>query len=186
MSWLRNGFVFLFLFTVSGCGFRPLYYGESSPHTLAGSDLSAKLAQVFVNEIPTRNGQLLRRQITDIIASEKKGVKPRFTLEVALNPPTEEQQGIRQDNIATRTTLTYVVTYKLRRWPDNALIMTDTTSAMGSYNIVASPYATETAERALKERLMSILGNDIALRLSVYLRNHPQLFEEEQPREENP
>lgn len=178
MLWLRNFSAVFFALVLSSCGFRPLYLGSGGENALAGHALESELARVFVNEIPTRYGQLLRHRILDNIAPKGNPDNPRFILEVSLPELFEEQQGIRSDNIATRVTLTYVAKYSLRNRTDNALIMTDSTSAMGSYNIVDSPYATQTAEQALKERLINILGDDISLRLSVYLRNHPKLSQQ--------
>ena len=180
---LRKFVCFVVLLAVAGCGFQPLYSARGGANAVPQDRLTQGLSDVFVAEIPTRYGQLLRRRVVDALSPKGEPEKPRFLLEVNLPEPREEQQGIRSDNIATRVTLTYTAKYKLRNYADNKVIMTDTTSAMGSYNIVESPYATQVAARALKERLVGIVGDDIALRLAVYFRSHPQLSEKEPAKE---
>lgn len=165
------------LFCLSGCGFQPLYAGKTQQGALPGKELSANLAQVFVNEVNGVYGQILRSRLMDSMTPQGNTSQPKFRLSVELPEPTEEELGIQMDNIATRMTLFYTATYTLTSYPDGRRIMTDTANAMGSYNIVDSPYATEVAERALKKRLAEMLGADIALRVAVYLRNHPELSE---------
>lgn len=177
MSSLRKIVCFAVLLAVAGCGFQPLYSASGAPDAVSQDRLTRGLADVFVAEIPTRYGQILRRRVIDSISPQGSPEHPRFLLEISLPEPREEQQGIRSDNIATRTMLTYTARYTLKNYADNKVIMTDKTSAMGSYNIVDSPYATQVAARALKERLVGIVGGDISLRLAAYFRSHPRLSE---------
>ena len=175
----KNTALACFLLALSACGFQPLYAGKGEQGVLAGDEMSGSLSTVFINTIPGVYGQMLRSRLTDMMTPKGNPEKPLFRLAVSLPEPSVTELGIQMDNFATRLTLTYNATYELTTYPAGKIIMSDIASATGSYNIIVSPYATEVAERALKKRLIDILGNDISMRIAVYLRDHPDLIRAE-------
>ena len=175
----KNTALACFILALSACGFQPLYAGKAEQGVLAGDELSGSLSTVFVDTIPGVHGQMLRSRLMDMITPNGNPEKPLFRLSVKLPKPDMTELGIQMDNFATRRTLTYNATYTLKTYPAGKSVMSDKASATGSYNIIVSPYATEVAERALKKRLIEMLGNDIAMRIAVYLRNHPDLIRTE-------
>lgn len=75
-------------------------------------------------------------------------------------------------------------TYKLYSYPENKLLLSDNMTNRSGYDVQRSPYATDVAERVIKERIMRIMGGDIALRLSAFLKSYKPEEKTEQTEKE--
>ena len=167
----RIVFLFVFIF-LTGCGFRPLYVGQGTNDSVSGKQLVKELAAVFVDEIPDRTGQILHRSLVDRLSPRGEPQTPRYRLSVRLSEAALSQQGVRQDNLATRYVMTFTAYYTLYSYPGNRVLLSDSTVGRSSYDVQLSPYATDVAEQTAKERIMKILGDDIALRLEAFLKSY--------------
>lgn len=157
--------------SLMSCGFTPLYVGAETSTSVSGEQLVEETASIFVNEIPEHVGQILRKRLLNRLTPKGEPENPRYRLTVLLSESSVYQQGIRLDNLATRSTMTYTATYILRTYPGDKKILEDNTSARASYNILESPYATDVSEKNAKERIMRMLGDNISLRLAAFLKN---------------
>ena len=147
---------------LAGCGFRPLYADRSG-----GNGVANDLVSVRVAPIPDRAGQILRNELIDRINSAGEPVDPRFSLEVRVTIAKLEL-GIRRDETATRTSLRFRSTFRLRDSSSGAIVYSSRASAVASYNIVDSEYGTIAAARAARRRGLVLIADSIALRLAAY------------------
>ncbi len=172
MSLLRKiivSFVFLIL---PSCGFRPLYVGQGTDDSISGRQLTQEMAAIFIDTIPDRTGQILRQSLANRLTPRGETQNPRYRLSVRLSEAVISQQGVRQDNLATRYVMTFTAYYTLYSYPENKRLLSDSTVGRSSYDVQLSPYATDVAEQTAKERIMKILGDDIALRLAAFLKSY--------------
>ena len=72
------------LFSLAGCGFRPLYAPVEAADG-SQSDLVEELAAVRVGQIGERSGQLLRRDLQRRFEGSRPGTPARYALQVALS-----------------------------------------------------------------------------------------------------
>lgn len=160
------------LFTLTACGFRPLYVGQGTADSISGKQLVTEMASVFIDEIPNREGQVLRQTLLARLSPLGEPEKPHYRLSIRLSEASIFQQGLRQDNLATRYVMSYTAYYTLLSYPENKSLLKDKTVGRISYDVQLSPYATDVAERTSKERVMKIIGDDIALRLAAFLKSY--------------
>lgn len=148
-----------------------MYAGQGTDGSLAGASVKAEQAAIFIDEIPNRTGQLLRRALLNRLTPAGEPVNPRYRLSVSLSDATISEQGVRKDNLATRYEMSYTGKYTLTSYPDGRKLVSGSTVSRASYDVQKSPYASHAAEEAMKERVMRILGDDIALRVVAYLKS---------------
>lgn len=172
MSSLRKIIVSVAFVTLTACGFRPLYVGRGTDDSISGKRLTQEMAAVFIDEIPDRTGQILHRSLVSRLTPRGEPKDPRYRLSVRLSEAALSQQGVRQDNLATRYVMTFTASYTLYSYPENRRLLSDSTVGRSSYDVQLSPYATDVAEQTAKERVMKILGDDIALRLAAFLKSY--------------
>lgn len=156
---------FLGLFFISACGFSPMYQISQDTKTTVLTE------QVAIAGIPNYEGWHLRQYLQNKLNPEKNGGQKKYLLVVDLRAPTFTDQSIQGDNFASRETVSITATYTLKSIDTGQVIMKDSTSATGAYNIVKEPYATNVARNKLKENLVDIIGNNISLRIISYLKS---------------
>ena len=147
---------------LAGCGFQPLYADRS-----AGGSVGGDVATVRIAPIPDRIGQILRNELVDRLNPSGEPADPRFALEARV-AVTERELGIRKDETATRTSLRFRSTFRLRDTNSGAIVCSSRAGTVTSYNIVDSEYATIASERAARRRGLILIADRIALRVAAY------------------
>lgn len=135
--------------------------------------LAGRQADVFIDEIPERIGQVLRETLMNRLSPKGNTTSAKYRLTVLLGEPTISSQGVRKDNFATRYQMMYTAKYVLTAYPSGEELTKGSVSERASYDVLASPYASDTAEETIKERLMKILGESVSLRIGAYLEQNP-------------
>lgn len=182
---LKAAIVFIGLLPMTACGFRPLYAGRKTDDSVSGRQLIQEMAAIFIDEIPEREGQILRRTLVDRLTPKGEPEAPQYRLSVQLSDLSVSEQAVRKDNLATRYVMTLKASYKLYSYPENRILLSDSTAGRTGYDVQRSPYATDVAERVAKERIVRIMGDDIALRLAAFLKSY-KVSDEKQSAEEKP
>ena len=170
---------------VSACGFRPLYVGRGTDDSVSGQQLTREMSSIFIDEIPDRIGQILRRTLSDRLTPQGEPDAPLYRLSVRLSDPVVAEQAVRKDNLATRYVMTFTAYYKLYSYPENQVLLSDSIGGRTGYDVQLSPYATDVAEQAAKKRIVQIMGDDIALRLAAFLKSY-KVPDKKQSAEEKP
>lgn len=156
---------FLGLFFISACGFSPMNKLSEDTKTTALTE------QIAIAGIPNYEGWQLKQYLQNRFNPEKNGGPKKYLLVVNLRAPTFTDQSIQGDNFASRETVSISASYTLKNTETGAVIMKDSTSATGAYNIVKEPYATNVARNKLKENLVQIIGENISLRVISYMKS---------------
>ena len=152
---------------VSGCGFRPVY-GSASATTSA----AARLAQVHVETIPERNGQILRNALIERMNVNGLPPRPAYRLVIGLKED-ELDLGIRRDATVTRGQIKMTATYQLLEVATGAVADQGTARSVSSYNVVESDFGTFVSRADAQARALQDLSEDITLRLALRLDKNP-------------
>lgn len=166
MSWCNRpaaAAALLLALVASGCGFQPLY-GEKSDAAQATDEL----AQVKVNTIPDRNGQILHNLLLDRMNPKGRPGAPAYALDIQLTE-AKASIGIIKDNTATLAQLSSSATYTLYDLKKKAALQSGRARSFTSYNIVQSNFATLAAEQDARERTLRELADDITTKIAVFL-----------------
>ena len=160
-SFNRRSFLMLTA-ALAGCGFTPAYGPDGGASALQG--------RVEVDEPNTRNGYVLVRHLESRLG---RAQSPRYGLSVALTT-SEEGLGYTQDAKITRYDLVGKATYALRDLSTGEVLTSGTVDSFTGYSTTGSTVATLAAERDARERLMTILANQITTRLLAAAPSLPQ------------
>jgi LPS-assembly lipoprotein len=158
---LALGFLAL---TAGGCGFHPLYGDRGAT---AGNQ--EKLASIFVEPVPEGQdlGYELRNTLIDLFDASGRSEGAAYRLKLTLGTKSE---GVALENDAaiTRYNDTITVGFELVDAHSNASIMKGVETGLSAYNVVASPYATLTAQRDADTRSAEDIAYRIRTDLAVF------------------
>lgn len=143
------------LVTLPACGFAPVYGPTGSGTALQGA--------VLADSPVTREDFLLVREIETRLGRAQPG---RYGLSYGITVDSEAV-AISAANVTTRYNLLGEVTYALRDLETQAVITSGKARNFTGYSASGSTVATQAAERDARERLMSIMADQIITRLIV-------------------
>lgn len=148
---------------LAACGFQPLYGSRDR----GGPGAVEALAQVAVDPIRDRLGQVLRNNLVDRLSTTGEPERPRYRLTVAL-AVGKEGLAITKDESITRFNLRINASFVLREVGSNAEVTRGTSRTIAAYNVVESQFATLSAEKDAEIRAARELSDDIRTRLAVF------------------
>jgi len=149
---------------LAGCGFEPVY------GTRQGVETTAEMATVKVEPIEERVGQLLRNNLLDSLnpRGEPGQIKYRLLTQVS---ESKQELAIRKSELATRSNMNLTASYRLYDVDRKAYVMSRTSTATASYNLLTNEFATLSAEADARERGVRDLSDDITRQLALYFRS---------------
>jgi len=171
---------------VSACGFQPLY--GQGPNT---SQVQPHLAQIAVQPIPDRVGQILRSTLSRTLnpTAHTPGTGPAYDLAVTLTEAVSTL-AVERDAFATRANLSLNASYTLTRRADQVTLSSASVGSVSSYNILSSEFATKTARDDARKRAIQDLAATIRTRLAIYFQgpglNQPPRRQTKTPRPVGP
>ena len=153
---------------LGGCGFRPLYGGNSITNSTV-DDLSA----IAVNSPEDSVGRTLRYDLLDVLNSDgNQPASPLYNLN--LSPHSYSQDVAIQSNASvTRANVVLTVPFTLTSTKTGKTIFASTARSRTSYNRVQSEFSNLTASEDARQRIAKVVAEDIRLQLSVYFDRHP-------------
>ncbi len=166
MLWSRTAAAALLIgasLALAACGFHPLY-GERSPASISAPELAA----VQIDIIRNREGQLVRNSLLDKMRPRGGAQKELYRLAIALSMG-RESFGIRTDDTATRSSMTMVASYVLSDIATGEPLLTASSRAVSSYNILDSDFATYISENDAMRRTAVDLSEEIKTRIAIFL-----------------
>ena len=146
---------------LGGCNLRPLY-GKNE------ASLDASLQATRILPLSDRLGQKLHNPLRERINPFGQPSNPVYNLAVDLTR-TETESGIREDETATRITLTFSADYRLVTVEGKQTVAYGTTGAQAAYNILENRYSTLVSQQAAEERALVIIADAITARLGAAL-----------------
>lgn len=147
---------------LAGCGFSPAYAPGAAATKLLGG--------IVVDEPVDRNSYLLVQQLEHRLG---RASAPRYGLSLALEVK-EERMAVDATNITTRFNVIGKATYALRDLGDGKVLQTGTVDSFTGYSATGSTVATRATERDARERLMTILADQITTRLIAQAGDLPE------------
>jgi len=161
-------FPFIALLTVvflplAGCGFQPVYGTHGA---LMGSPVAVDLNNIAIDNIPDRNGQILRNYLIDRLYGKNRPLKPLYTLKVSIHY-SEEDLGILANATATRSLLNMYGDYLLVDSKGNELLK-GSAHSVASFDKLDQMYGTVASRQDASQRTLHEVSEQIVNRLSVY------------------
>lgn len=161
------------LLALGGCGFRPLYGPAAAPD--APDDLRRELAAVRVALIGERFGQLLRRDLQRRFEGLAPGTPGRYLLTVAVGFDTEIL-GYRRDGTISRVRTIATGDWNLATQSVPPQVIGRSAippRVMDAFNVPDLQFfAADTARDATDQRIVEVLGQQIAQGVTLELRRH--------------
>lgn len=149
---------------LGGCGFRPLY---GSGEVDAG--VQARLAEVNVQLIPERSGQLLRQALQARLERGGAPVAHRYNLSVQYGL-SAESIGIQQDSSGSRVRLIGVASWALlAQDAQRTTLASGSAREVDAVNVINQQFfAAELTSTAVQRRMVEAVAEQIATQLAVY------------------
>lgn len=166
MSWFKKFAVMMLVVSFSACGFKPVYY--TSEGGKAYDELTAAIA---LDPVPEENGRIFTQRLRENLNPENISVPKKYRLSVQIVRTENQDQGIQDDNTASRATTRMRATYVLRKTDTGDVLSKRSLTAVSSYNILRSnPYATVTSSQNTDKLLLQDLADQMALHLTEALK----------------
>ncbi len=150
------------LLTVSACGFRPLYSGRTG-----GAD-GGELAQIRIQSIPDRVGQILYNHLLDRLNPRGQADVVKYTLDTQLRVQ-ETKLALTQADVATRGNIQTTAFFQLRDIETQEVLFESSSRITNGYDIVQQQYAAQVARDAAVKRALREISNDMRFKLASYL-----------------
>ena len=162
MSLFKASLVFLIVSLAAACGFQPLY-GSATRN----ADVQEKLAQIYVEPIEGRTGQILRNELLDLANPGGIPKTPAYRLAVAIEVQSEGL-AIQNNDTTTRYNLTLNSKFRLTDATGQSVIYSGSTQNIASYNVVQSEFANLAAANNAEKRAALVAAEQINQQISVF------------------
>lgn len=141
------------------CGFKPLLGKESNPL------VQESMAQIKVETIYDRSGQILRNYLTDNLSPKGVQGPVRYRLQVLLTEPRRDA-AIQRDNTASRIAYSASVTFRLYDEQRRGYVFQGTSISETTYEVTTSEYATVSSLNGARDRVLEDVAADIRQQLA--------------------
>ncbi len=150
---------------LGGCGFRPLYGSGGE----ADAGVQARLAEVNVQLIPERSGQLLRQALQTRLERGRSAIARRYDLSVQY-ALSAESIGIQSDSSGSRVRLIGVASWALlAQDAQRTTLVSGSAREVDAVNVINQQFfAAELTSAAVQRRMVDAVAEQIATQLAVY------------------
>jgi len=147
-----------------GCGWTPLYADRQS------GPAEAELRAVRVAPIPERFGQRLERALRTSFNPDHIATPERYILRIT--PQLYQQNlGILEQGVGTRGRSDGYATFYLQELKTGAQLLTGTSHATDSFDLLASGYANVVAMDDSQVKVVEELREDLVARLIIFFQH---------------
>ena len=151
------------LAALTGCGWEPLYADR------AAGPADADLAAIKVAPIPERAGQLLALKLRQWLNPAGEPVASRYLLRTLLQTSRLDLAPL-PIGLATRARVDAYATFTLIELASGAPLLTQTSHAVDSFDIITNYYSNVVAEQDASERVIEEIRRDMVTKLTVFLQ----------------
>ena len=151
---------------IAGCGFHPLYASASGG---GAGPAQAGLAQISVDLIPERAGQLLREALQERLERNGLSVMHRYDLAVTFSM-SGEGIAIQPDTSNARVRFIGTATYQLRAQdPVRTVLTSGTARSVDGLNVFDQQlFAADMETEVVTQRIAQSIADEITQQLAVY------------------
>ncbi len=150
------------LAAVAACNVRPLHAPQQQ------AQVSQSLSSTRIQPLANRLGQKLHNLLRDRINPYGQPSDPAYLLQVSVNR-RETESGLREDETATRITLTLTANYRLTTNQGGEVVTQGTTGAQAVFNILENRFSSQVSEETAEERALALIADSITTRLTTAL-----------------
>ena len=151
---------------LAGCGFTPMYAAPDTPQATA---MTATMAAIQIRPIADHDGVKLRQILREGLQPDGPAQRSLYDLDVQMRSVTQDL-GVRLDATASRANLIYTARFALLQ--NGKHVFSDQVQTIVSYDIADDQYATVAATNDAGDRAIKQIGEEIKMRLGIYLRAH--------------
>jgi LPS-assembly lipoprotein len=156
------------LVLLTSCGFSPMYASSSFG---GGSEISDQLAQVQIENIPDREGQLLRNELIDRFYRDGRPSNPRYSLKVMPIEEYKRELDVTIGSDTTRAQLRMQTDMILTDLETGDVVLKDGLTTYASYNVLGDQYATSVSEDNTRDNSIRDLARQIEQKTALYLNS---------------
>ncbi len=149
---------------LSGCGFKPLYGGDSASHT---PRVAAQFASIEIPPIGERVGQQMRNKLIDSLHSNGPAAEYKYRLNVTV-VATEVSLGLQQNSISTRGQERITARYFLIDNATGKTLLTETLRASAGYDILVNQFGSLLSAEDARDRGLEQIAEDMTEHLALY------------------
>lgn len=164
MSLLPKSFALVLVLIVSACGFSPMYGQYKDKNAVAGLD------KVEIATIPNEDGIYLRNALIDRFYESGYPASPTHKLVMSPVAELERDLDITISSEATRKQVKLDTTLTLIDLTTGQSVLNRPLTAIASYNVVGSQFATRIAEKDAREAALNDLARQIEAQIALYFK----------------
>ena len=148
---------------LAGCGFSPLY------GTTENGSVAAEMAKIKIKPIPNRSGQILRNHLIDMLAPGGGQSTGGYTLEVQLNEPRLQDQGISRSESILRYSYSANASFHLLDHR-GMIVVRGSSGNSSSFAVTNSEYSNVAAQSDARDRVMEAIASDFRTQIATHFR----------------
>lgn len=165
MSWSRRSMLLMLgaatTAALAGCGFKPLYEQESA------GNIVSQFSQISIVQPEDRSSQQLRNYLLDVLTPRGEPDRPLYRLEYRLED-TVGSAIVTRDEEVLRNNIHISAVYYLRDYTSGQILLRQSVTSQGAFNVTAADYANLVSEKNARERVLREISEQIRLRLGNY------------------
>lgn len=143
------------LLSLASCGFKPVYAQDSVSRQ--------QFQQIYISEIPNREGQVLRNKLQDLLGASGN----KYRLDISLDKQRREF-GIQEDFRISRYDIVLTADYSLFDNEKGEVVLKDAAKIYSAFNRTDSEFSTFVAEEDATEEAAAQLAYRINLKLAAF------------------
>jgi LPS-assembly lipoprotein len=163
MLWQRSFLATFVLIALAACGFTPVYQQGKQQEALKS---------IAISSPDTREGQLLKAQLEDLLYPEGAAAASRYVLEPNLQIIVEPL-SIDADGTTRRYRIIGVVNYRLLESAAQTLVTKGSLQRFSSYHIARADYSTYVAGQDARKQVIGAIAEELRLRIIDHFAKHP-------------
>lgn len=169
--WWQHKYIIIVLLlavSVSSCaGFAPLHQRKIENQ----ENITKQLAQIKINHIPGRLGQMLHGKLQQVLDPMQKKHQPHYGLYISLRKENIPL-AIKQDREITRYNTVISANYQLKDIKTNKQVHSGTVQMVGGYDAIDAEYSTFVAEQSTTERIIEEMSEELKIHLTASLHRY--------------
>lgn len=158
----------IIVLALSACGFTPLY--EDANNAQYSYDSAAGFDQIFIENIPNREGQYLRNALIDRFYSAGRPQNPAYNLNTGTLTERHIDLDVTKSSDATRAQMRLETTIVLSNPNTGQELLKRKLTSTTSYNVLQSHFTTKVSEDNARRNALDDLARQIELQLSLYFK----------------
>lgn len=154
---------------LSGCGFTPVYADKSDIRLADGkTSVQSVFEDIRIENIPDREGQMLRNALLDRMNTDGRPTNPRFRLQTSRLVDSYTSLGIRRDATTTRAQVRVSARVRLVDTATGQPVLERVVRTVNGYNVLNDQFGTLVTREDARERSINELADLIVTHLSLF------------------